>query len=332
MDARHGTFVLLLAVLGVLVALVVRPFFTYVVGAGLLAFVLYPAHRRLGPAVGQRPSAALLVLGAVVAVVLPVVAMLAVVASEAAALAETVGAAPRLGAVETAIRQATGANVDLEPRLRALVERVADAVAGQGPELVSAGVHFFVGVTLLVFLLYYLLVDGDEFVAWLADVAPLSDPVRGELREEVERTTWAVLKGHVFVAVAQGVLAGVGLFVAGIPNAAFWTLVMVFLGFLPIVGVPLVWAPAAVYLVATGRVVAGALLALYGITLVAAVDDYLRAMLVDRGSSIHSGVILLGALGGVYALGAMGLFLGPILIGLFKAALEVFDEHYVAGA
>lgn len=329
MDARRGTFVLLLAVLGVLVALFVRPFFTYVVGAALLSFVLYPAHRRLAPAVGERPSAALLVLGAVVAVVLPVVAMLAVVASEAAALANNLGGAPTLAAIEDTIRGTIGVSVDLEPRLRALVERVADAVAGQGPELVSAGVHFLIGVMLLVFLLYYLLVDGDAFVAWLADVVPLDDAVWTELREEVRRTTWAVLKGHVFVAIAQGALAGIGLFAAGIPNAAFWTLVMIFLGFLPIVGVPLVWGPAAVYLVATGRVVAGGLLALYGLTLVAAVDDYLRALLVDRGSSIHSAVILLGALGGVYAIGAMGLFLGPIVIGLFKAALEVFDEHYL---
>lgn len=332
MDARRGTFVLLLAALGVLVGLFVRPFFTYVAGSGLLAFVLYPLHRRLTSTVGARPSAALLVLATVIAVVLPVLAVLAIVASEAATLAENLGDTPTLSVLESAIQRTTGVSVNLEPRLRALVKRIADAVAGQGPEVVSAGLHFLIGGMLLVFLLYYLLVDGDAFLAWLEAVVPLSDAVWTELCEEAHRTTWAVLKGHVFVAIAQGMLAGVGLFVAGIPNAAFWTLVMVFLGFLPIVGVPLVWGPAAIYLVVTGRVVAGGLLVLYGLTLVGAVDDYLRAILVDRRSSIHSAVILLGALGGVYALGVMGLFLGPIVIGLFKAAVEVVDEYYVTEA
>ena len=120
----------------------------------------------------------------------------------------------------------------------------------------------------------------------------------------------------------------VGLFVLGIPNAIFWTVAMMFLAIIPIVGVAPVLGGAIIYLVAQGRFLEAVLLFVYGMTAVAVVDDYLRALVIDKESSLHSGVILLGVLGAVYFLGAIGLFVGPIILALFKATVEVFSEYY----
>jgi predicted PurR-regulated permease PerM len=126
----------------------------------------------------------------------------------------------------------------------------------------------------------------------------------------------------------QGVVAGVGLFVAGIPNATFWTIVMMVLAMVPIVGVAPVLGGATIYLAVEGRLLAAALLVVYGTSVVAITDDYLRALVIDKESSLHSAVILLGVFGAAYFIGAIGLFVGPILLALFKATLEVFTDYY----
>jgi len=95
-----------------------------------------------------------------------------------------------------------------------------------------------------------------------------------------------------------------------------------------VIGVWLVWAPMVVYLIVVGDPVAAALLLAYGIAVLSVVDNYLRAIFVDRGSGVHPAIVLVGVLGGIYLLGIMGLFLGPILLALFKASVTVFDRTH----
>jgi len=139
---------------------------------------------------------------------------------------------------------------------------------------------------------------------------------------------WAVIAGHVFVAAIQGGVAGIGLFVTGIPNALFWTVVMMVLALLPVVGAPLVWGPAALYLLGQGDTAAAVGLAVYGTFVVGITDDYLRPVVVDRRANLNPAVILFGIVGGVYVMGAMGIFFGPVVLGALKATIDVFDERY----
>jgi predicted PurR-regulated permease PerM len=101
-----------------------------------------------------------------------------------------------------------------------------------------------------------------------------------------------------------------------------------FLAMIPIVGVAPVLGGATIYLAAQGRLLAAALLVVYGMTVVAITDDYLRALVIDKESSLHSGVVLLGVFGAAYFLGAIGIFVGPIILALFKETVEVFSEYY----
>ncbi|MFB6147859.1 MAG: AI-2E family transporter, partial [Candidatus Nanohaloarchaea archaeon] len=183
-------------------------------------------------------------------------------------------------------------------------------------------------LTLMMFLLYYFLKDGREMVVWVKSVLPMDDEVKDSLCEKVDQTTWAVIKSHVLVAIIQGLVAGLGLIVLGIPNSIFWTFVMVVLGFIPLVGTLLVWGPASVYLFLVNRPVAALALALYGFVVVGMTDNIVRPLAVDRSAELHPAVIIVGVLGGVYLFGAPGLFFGPILLGVFKSVLLVMKNNY----
>ena len=325
MDNRFAFLALVVAALGVVAALMVVPFVPYLTAAALLAFVLYPAQRRLRGRLGARPSATLLVGFALAATVVPIFLVSAVVLETAQGFADrTDEVLVFVEEIQQLLEAEFGVDLLVLEELSPLVGGVLEALAGELSALVSLSIRVSVGMLLLVFVLYYLLVDGDTFVAWLREVAPLDNPVQEELIEEINTITWAVLGSHVFVAIVEGILGGIALFLAGVPNAAFWTVVMVIASILPIVGVWLVWAPVVGYLFLVGQPLAAVLLLLYGVTVLAVIDNYLRAIFVDVGSGLHPAVVLVGVIGGIYLFGVVGLFLGPILLAVFKASVNVF--------
>ena len=333
MDVRTGFFVLLLGILGAITALMILPIFAYVMAACLLAFVFYPLQQRLEPHVDPRLAALALTGLAIVVAVVPILLFSIVILQtvfsflddfdELAAIDSFRGVAMDLGVDEDALSEIEAHLLaELEGYLSEAVELLMFEVIG----LVNTSIQMGLGLLVLVFLLYYLLVDGDVFVEWLGSVAPMDEDVFDELGDEVEVVTWAVIQSHVLVALVEGILGGFGLWLLGVPNVAFWTVVMIIVSFLPAIGIWLVWGPAVGYLFVTGDPLSAVVLLLYGIAVLSVVDNYLRAIFVDRGSGLHPAVVLVGVIGGIYLLGIMGLFFGPVLLAVFKAGLNVFGE------
>ncbi|MCU4739899.1 AI-2E family transporter [Halobacteria archaeon AArc-m2/3/4] len=341
MDVRTAFFALTVVILGAIAALMVSPLLQYVVAAALLAFVLTPVQDRLEPVVGPRVSATLLTALAVVGVVVPLLLISIVVLQTVASFLTDLD---QVALVET-VRDVMIHDVGLDGEQLEAVETVlleeAERVMATSLEtfllelvgLLDATIRMSVGVMVLIFLLYYLLVDGETFVEWVRAVAPLDEEVQEALFTEIDIVTWAVIKSHVLVALIEGVLGGIGLYLFGVSNVVFWTVIMIVVSFMPIVGVWLVWGPAVAYLFVAGDPVQAVALALYGVTVLSLVDNYLRAIFVDHDSGLHPAVVLIGVIGGIYLLGIMGLFLGPVLLAVFKAAVTVFGEaHSSAGS
>lgn len=331
MDTTKGFMLALVVVLLVLSTVFVLPFLQYFLLAVLLAYVLAPLLERLEPRIGRRLGAGVLVLGATVAVIVPVVVVSRVIASEAAAIVRGVQRGEiSLAGVETVIERRTGLDVDLAAQLQTAVGGLDSGTFDNVLGVFGFVTHVAVGLGLTVFLLYYFLKDGERFFSWLRGVLPVADHVVDDLYADLDAIIWAVLVGHVFVAFVQGVIAGLGLVVTGVPNALFWTSVMVVLSLLPLVGSFLVWGPAAVYLAANGQPLAAAFLAVYGTIVVGVSDDYLRPVVVDRYAQVNPSVIIIGVLGGIYTMGFVGVFFGPIVIAALRVTLDLFEREFVA--
>lgn len=326
MNLALGVLLVLIGFLLALSTLFVLPFLEYFLLAVLLAYVLAPLQKRLEEHTGPRVAAATLVLGAAVSLVIPLVIIVRTTVAEAVSLVRSVQEGEiTFGLLETEIEAYTGTQVDLAGILQeALTGVQIDSVVG----VFGAVTHVLIGVGLTLFLLYYFLKDADRFVSWFRQTMPLDNEIVDDLLTALDDIMSAVLMGHVLIAVFQGVIAGIGLAAVGIPNAAFWTAVMVVLSLLPIVGSFLVWGPAAIYLAIGGDPVAGAALAVYGTIVVGVSDDYLRPIVVDRYAEVNPSVIIIGVLGGLYVLGFMGIFFGPIVIGMLRPVLDVFHEEF----
>ena len=330
MDVSKGFMLTVIAALGALTLAIAWPFLEYVLLAVLIAYLLTPLYRRLESRAGETTAALALVVGATGAVILPFAALVGFVASDALELADRFGESEiDVGRFEAVITRYTGQEVDLLTALGTAVENFSGVLAGNAPDLVGAVTHALIGIALAAFLLFFFLRDGRRFVDWLFEVTPLPAAVQRDLAADVNDLMWAVLVGHVLVSAIQGILAGIGLFVTGVPNAVFWTFMMIILALLPVIGAFLVWGPAAAYLLLIGEPIAGGALFVYGAVVVSFSDNYLRSILVDRRARLSPATIMLGVVGGLYLLGVMGLFFGPVIVGALKVSIETFDEYYI---
>lgn len=330
MEAQKAILLGLTGILGVLAWLMVKPFLGYILAAVLLAFLLHPIHARTRKYLGDSISSITVVIFSILVAVIPLVLASAAVINDAADVGDSLNQTDAINttAIEIRFEDLTGRPLDVENATNDAIDRFTSLAFGNVSQLINLLGNVFIGVTLMMFLAYYMLKDGDKFVGWLKELTPVSKDIQNELYEKVERATWAVLKGHVLVAIIQGVVAGVGLAVAGVPNVVFWTFVMIMLGFIPIIGTAGVWVPAVGYLALIGEVNSAIFLALYGSIMVGLVDNIVRPLAVDRSANIHPAVIIIGVLGGLHIFGAIGLFIGPVVLGALKSVLVVSTEYY----
>ena len=329
MNRATGYLLVLVAILAYFSWQLVTPFLGYVLAAILIAFVLSPLQRRLEQRIPAGVAAFTLVVLAIVGFIVPFVLVAIVVAEDAANLLQDVD--PQdvgVAEIEEVIEEEIGVDVDITQTVADSAEQIGTILLEQTTAWFGVLTHTLDGLGLALFLLYYLLKEGDALMAWIRERTPLPEDVQDDLYDELDEVMWAVLAGHVLIAIIEGVIAGLGLFATGIPNAAFWTFVMVILSLVPMIGAPIVWIPASIYLVVTGEPLLGLALAVYSAIVVGVADDYLRPIVVDRYAEISPAIIILGVLGGIYAFGIMGLFFGPVLLGALLATIDVADEHY----
>lgn len=143
-------------------------------------------------------------------------------------------------------------------------------------------------------------------------------------------TTRAVLYGLVLTALAQGALAGIGYWAAGLTAPVLLGFISAVFALIPF-GTPLIWVTASIWLLLNDQIVAGTGLLIYGAAVVSQIDNLLRPMLISSATQIPFLLVLFGVLGGIGAFGLVGLFLGPIIIAMLLAVWrEWLDEHTAA--
>jgi len=134
-----------------------------------------------------------------------------------------------------------------------------------------------------------------------------------------------VVYGILLTAIVQGMLTAFGLWLSGVPRPVLLGAVAGFLAVLPI-GAPLVWIPASLWLMGTGHLGWGIFLAIYGVVAVSGADSVIRPWFIARGAQLPFLLTVLGVLGGAIAFGLLGIFLGPVLLGIGYTLLNEWAE------
>jgi len=149
------------------------------------------------------------------------------------------------------------------------------------------------------------------------------------LFEVAQETIDGVVYGIIGTALAQGILAGIGFIVAGVPGALLLAFVTFVLAVIP-VGPPLIWIPASIWLLWQGERGWAIFMFIWGLVVVSGSDNIIKPMLISRAGETPLLLIMLGVLGGALAFGFIGLFLGPTLLAVGYALLDDWISPTVA--
>jgi predicted PurR-regulated permease PerM len=148
--------------------------------------------------------------------------------------------------------------------------------------------------------------------------------------ERIGSTISATVNGSLTVALVQAVLAGVIYVLLGVPGAVLWASVTFIAALIPVAGTFLVWAPIAVYLLLTGAYLKAIFLVAWGAVVVGSVDNLLYPHLVGDKLRLHTVPTFFSVIGGIGLFGPAGLILGPMVLAITIALIDVWwtrTEH-----
>lgn len=188
--------------------------------------------------------------------------------------------------------------------------------------------NLLVGLFLSLLAFYYFLKDGKKLTNFLVKISPLPDKDDEKIFNKMKTAVNSVIRGSLLVAILQGISTGIGFTIFGIPNATLWGSLAAIAALIPTFGTGLVLIPGIVYLGITGDYLNAAGLTVWGITAVGLIDNLLGPHLMKQGISIHPFVILLSVLGGLGFFGPIGFLVGPLIISLLYALLDIYAEIF----
>jgi predicted PurR-regulated permease PerM len=331
-------FLILLGVVSVAFIWLTLDFIEPVFWAAVLAIIFDPLQRQLDGLFRDRKSLAALAgtLFILLLVFVPLLLMGIAVSQEALGLYDriqkgNVNLEEFLSGMDPILRDLTS-RLGIDP---SVVERRIYETAGSAAQLIATravivGQNLLAVIAkaaLMLYLLFFFLRDGDQLVAMLGRAIPMGVQRQKTLFNRFASVTRATLKGTLLVGLVQGALGGILFAVLGLRAPAFWGVIMAMLSMLPLVGPAIVWAPVAIYLMVTGAVTKGIILAVGGVAVVGLADNIMRPLVVGRETRMPDYLVLLSTLGGLSVFGAAGFVAGPVLAALFLSVWDMFAEE-----
>ncbi|HEY7515102.1 MAG TPA: AI-2E family transporter, partial [Vicinamibacteria bacterium] len=179
-------------------------------------------------------------------------------------------------------------------------------------------------LSLFLVTLFFLLKDGPKLKAELRPISPFTEAQEHLIFDHLDKTVKASLQAMIMVPLLQGLVAGVGFVMFGVPSPVVWGTVVILAAMVPVLGSPLGWVPAVVYVFLTGRTWAAAGLFLYGLVLVSGIDNVVKPLILRGGAQIHPLLGFLSILGGILAFGFHGFLIGPAILSLILSAIRIY--------
>jgi predicted PurR-regulated permease PerM len=335
------TFLLLIIAISLAFAWILWPFYGAVLWGAVLAIVFAPLYRRLSRSMRQQRNLAALttVMIVVFIVILPLTLIAASLVQEASGVYEKfqsgeLNLASNFQQVVDALPTWVANLLDrfgltnlagVQERLSAGLMKGSQFLAAQALNIGQITLELIVRLFVMLYLLFFLLRDGDELFRIIKDAIPLRAEQQRAVFKKFATVIRATVKGTIVVAVVQGALGGLIFWFLGVRAPLLWAVLMAFLSLLPAVGAALVWLPVAIYFVATGAVWQGLVLIAYGVLVIGLVDNLLRPILVGTDTKMPDYVVLISTLGGIEIFGMNGIVLGPMIAAMFIVVWDLFS-------
>lgn len=339
MEFRHFNiyfFFAFLLVVGIGVVFLFLPFFSAIIIASILAvFFRHPYQWLLKETHGSVTTSALLTCFLVaLVIVVPVFVSLSFAMSEVSSLYAAIGAKQSAESVFEIVGKVPfvgnflHSNILNPETFSEDIQAVSKNALGLLQAAYQGVAHFFFWIFVVFFSLYYFLTDSERALKYLMRMSPLRDEHDQLLIKRFVSISRATIKGTLFIGVIQGTIGGLVFWIAGVPSALIWGMVMVFFSVIPMVGSGIIWFPAGIILLLLGNIWQGLFVLGVGVGVISTIDNILRPKLVGQDTHMHPLLVFFATLGGLSLFGLLGFIIGPIIVALFLALSEIYMKEF----
>jgi predicted PurR-regulated permease PerM len=335
--ASRRFFALLLAIAAVGTCALFFPLAAELLFAAVTAVTMAPLYERVTLRLrGRRELSAIVItvlfaLGILVPTLIAIasaIADLVGVAQSFAARLEAEGLEGILAGLPAALReQILDFEIDLSAFQQRLGSITARIIAVTGMFLKATGEALLSLIVFLIALVVFL-ADGPRMLRWLDDVVPLERRQTKELFEDFQKIARSLIFGNFGTSLVQSLVAAVGYLIARAPSPLIMTMLTFVLSFVPAIGGAGAGLFVAGVLLLLGKPWWALFLAVWALAIVGIVDNITRPIFVKRGVRLHGALVFFAILAGIYAFGASGLLLGPIIVTFTLALVRMYARDF----
>jgi predicted PurR-regulated permease PerM len=255
---------------------------------------------------------------------------------EAQQMLRRIDVTPYLGFIRRIAPNFDPATLSPDRVLLPALRQVPGWAARHGGALIGGLAGMLLGFALVLLSMFFFYTEGEDILRQLSILSPLPARYDDEFRSRFKDVIDATFRGQLFTGIAQGVMTGIGLAIAGVPGAGFWAAVAALLSLIPMVGAAAVWVPASIYLVISASMGARPwwqpiFMIVWGVLPVSLIDNIVRPWAMRGKAQLPAIPLLFSVLGGMQAFGFVGLVIGPLVFSLLLTIIDIYKKSFAAG-
>lgn len=198
----------------------------------------------------------------------------------------------------------------------------------QASAIASNVLKFLIYFFFMLLIAYYLLIDGNKLISFILELSPLPNEQSEKLMQKFKDIARAVLVGNGLGGLIQGALGGIVFSLFGFQSPFLWGVIMALLAFLPIIGIGVVFVPAATYLFIKGQVASAVFFIVFYVLLSGGIEYVFKPRLVGQRVKMHTLLVLLSIVGGLKLFGILGIIYGPLVVTAFLTLTDIYQASY----
>lgn len=341
MQQKNHHFLLFLIVLaGIGTFFIMKPFLVSIFLAFILATIFSKSNKKLRKKLGNRKSLSSLLMcfWVMIILVIPFIIIILMTISETNQLIKNFQDQPALINLETIKNSSLVQTLNLENLIvsNQSWEKIIENTKGISSyffmtikAVYNSASSFIFILVVTFFSLYYFFKDGKKILKKIMELSPLPSYQEQGIFNKFNQMTVATIKGTLIIALIQGLLMGIIFWIAGVQAPTLLGLLTAIISIIPLLGVVLVWLPVGIVLLFLGSYWQAILILVAGAIIVSSVDNFLRPKLIEGETSLHPLLVFLSTLGGIAVFGPLGFVIGPVIIVLLIAFLEIYQTGQV---
>lgn len=325
---------IILAVLAVLSFLLLKPILLAIIIGFILAFAFTPVYNKIYKKIKSKNiSAFLICFLLIVIILLPLWLLTPVLIDQSIKVyfaVQQMDFITPLKNISPSLFDSGEFSTEIGAILQSFVTKITNSLMNSFSQLILNFPSIFLQFLVVFFTFFFVLKDKEILIDYVKSLLPFSKDIENKLFKSSKDITSSVIYGQIIVGLIQGIIAGAGFFIFGVPNALILTLFACIAGVIPIIGPAVVWVPVLIYLFLTGNTFASAGVLVFGL-FSAIIDNFLKPILVAKKTTLHPGLIIIGMVGGFFLFGILGFILGPLILAYLLIVLEIYRNKKIPG-